>query len=63
MELASRCPAEIPHQFNQKRVENSVQKGTVLQVKQIGLEAGADPEMHGPGIGIISSADRYFGRE
>jgi hypothetical protein len=31
MELASRCPVEIPHQFNQKRVENSVQKGTTIQ--------------------------------
>jgi hypothetical protein len=34
MELASRCPAEIPCQFNHKRVENSVQKGTTIQAQR-----------------------------
>jgi hypothetical protein len=34
MELASHCPVEIPCQFNHKRVENSVQKGTAPQIKQ-----------------------------
>jgi hypothetical protein len=34
MEFASRCPAEIPCQFNHKRVENSVQKGTNIQAQR-----------------------------
>ena len=34
MELAPRCPAEIPCQFNRKRAENSVQKGTAPQAQR-----------------------------